>query len=194
MSRIACLALATLISMGACVAEDEFVPSDNEEQADISETVEFRVPDVPTSIEIGPESTTVTNNQSIAYGHCNPAETGDDGVIRIDCPAKWTEVAWLHVSLEQSRELMAQGYTALDVQLAVDSSTREGDSLRISAHEVNETGAKRKLLSEPNVSDGESIEIPLGDTAFDVYLARGVNSIRTWQTGTIEFTVTTAAL
>ncbi len=185
-------ALTTLIGLGACAAEEGSAP--NDEQADTTEVIEFRIPEAATDVDFGSSSSVTEFGQSIAYGHCNPSETDEDGTINIDCPSKWSEVAWFHVSQEQVRALMEDGHGGLDFRLTIEETLIPNDDLRFSVHEVAEDGTKRKILSEPNLGDGETASIALDDVAYEIYLARGENSALIWANGAIEFSIAAEAL
>lgn len=186
------ISIVALLTLGACAQENGFAPSD--EQADSSEVIELRLPAAPTEIEFSSSRSDASFGQSVAYGHCDPEIINDDGSTTINCPSKWSEVAWFHVSQSEVRDLMAQGHTAIDFELDVENSVVPNDDLRFSVHEVAEDGTKRKILSEPNFGHDQTVGVTLADVGYDIYFARGENFALIWGNGAIEFSIDAQAL
>lgn len=187
----AVLALLATTTAACGSSEDQTAP--DEEQADSNEVIEFRLPDAPTEVSL--ESGVLTAmGQSIAYGHCDPSTTDDTGAITINCPQKWSEVAWFRISRADVEELIASGNGGLDFTLDVRDTTLYGDTVRFSVHEVAEDGSKRKVLSQPNLAHEATESIALDAIAYEIYVARGENSFLLWNQGTIEFSVSATAL
>lgn len=157
----------------------------SDERSDAVEVIEFQQPDAPTALDFDDQTHSASSSQSISFGHCDePVE--EDGVININCEQKWSELTWLSISKEDSQALLDAGEQKLHLDLAVRSFTEIPDSVRFSVHAVAEDGSKRRMISEGNVFDGESLELDLEATEYYVYMARGVNTYWAWHNGSIE--------
>jgi len=185
------IAVIALLTASACAADPEASPSD--ERADSSEVIEHRLPDAPTPMDVAQDDQAASTSQSIAYGHCDAPETADDGVITVNCDAKWSEVAWFNVSADVVDKLIGADKHSLALQVEIKNSTIEEDSVRLSIHGIGIDGASRKLLSEPNLFSSDSVEISLDDTSYQIYVARGENSSLIWGDGVIEFSLSASA-
>lgn len=184
MTLVSRMLLVSLVSLAACAAEDGSSPSD--ERADTTQVIKFHRPDAPTIIELSAADDAATSSHSISFGHCDEAQTGEDGVINIDCNEKWSELSWLSLSKEDAQSLVDQGQRTLSFDISVTDSTADRDSVRFSIHAVAEDGSSMKLLSKGNVFDGESMAIDLEATEYHVFMARGENSSLIWHNGSIE--------
>ncbi len=180
-------AVIALLATGACAAPIDNTAPD-EEQSDLVEVIDYRLPAAPTEIEFDAQGA-ARASQSVSYGHCLPAETDEDGAITINCPEKWSEVAWFRISNEDVQARLASGENTLDVALQI-LSTPIPDSLRFSVHEVAADGSKTKILSEANFFDGDTERFGLeSDASYEFYVAGGHNTVLQWGNGTIEFSL-----
>ncbi len=186
MSLLPSFTLAIMLSLGACAVDDSSMVNE-EERSDLVEVIEYHKPDAPTAIEYAEGVSFSTSNHSIAYGHCSEPEPQDDGVINIDCKAKWSELTWLSFPKELAAQLVEQGQTSLTLDLGILSSTIEDESVRLSIHAVDEEGKRTKVLSESNVLDGDTLEVDLQAQEYQIFVARGKNSFLVWGNGSIEF-------
>jgi hypothetical protein len=182
------LAFDALLSLGACAVDDGSMSSD--EKADISEVIAYHRPDAPTMIEFSATEAAPMSSHSIAFGHCETPVEGDDGSINIDCNEKWSELAWLSVSTDMSKGLIAKGATKLSFDVAVKNSTADTDSIRLSVHAIDENGRSFKVASEGNVFDGDAIAVDLDIAEYHVFMARGENNFLVWHNGSIEVDLT----
>lgn len=184
MSILTRFALVSLLALGACATEPEADFTD--ERADANEVITYQRPEAPTEIEFAGDASSSESSLSISYGHCDEATTDEDGAIQINCPEKWSELAWLSISKETSQRMIDQGHTSLQFVVAVKDSTNEAESVRFGVHAISDDGTRTKVASEGNVFDGEYLAVTLEPVAYHVYMARGVNQSLIWNNGFIE--------
>jgi hypothetical protein len=141
-------------------------------------------------IEFSDAASASTSSHSIAFGHCDAPQEGDDGAINISCNDKWSELAWLSISKDMSQSLLDSGVSQLSFDLAVKNSTAERDSVRLSVHATDDFGKSTKIASEGNVFDGDAVTIDLNASEYQVYMARGENNFLVWHNGSIEVDLT----
>jgi hypothetical protein len=190
MAALLRIPLVLLLSLGACAVDQ--APESSDERADSNEVIDYRRPEAPTIIEFD-ESGSATTAQSLAFGHCDEAETGDDGSIDISCPQKWSELAWLSIPRRSTEALMAEGKTHLNFDLAILGATIEGESVRFGLRSVDEEGNKTKVLTENNLFDGSSVELELAASEYEIFIARAANQFLSWPNSAIEIELATTA-
>jgi hypothetical protein len=180
------LPLLLLLSLGACAVDGASDPADPaDERADDDEVIEYRRPDAPIVLDFAAEQM-VTSSHSIAFGHCEEAQIGEDDAIEISCPQKWSELAWLRIPREVSEGLMAAGSTRLDFDLSILGATIEDESVRFGLRSVSDDGSKTTLISEKHVIDGSQLGLELDASEYEIFMARGVNQFLIWPNGVIE--------
>lgn len=191
MLRLSHVLIATLIVLGACTTDsEEGFPSDD--RSDSTEVIEYRRPEAPTPIEVAPEPATTA--LELAYGHCDPAVVDDDGAITINCESKWSEMAWLSISKETTEALVNAGKTRMAIDLSVSNATIADsivvESVRFAIRSIDDAGEKTIVFNKLNVLDGESIELDIAATEYEILFARAANSVWRWEDGVVNVDLT----
>jgi hypothetical protein len=180
--------LALALATGACATGDDeplddsgFESVGDETSADLVGDIQWQVRETPELLELD-----VPVGDKVEYGECERVEPEDDSTdIEIHCTMPWAEVAWYVIPKDVIAAGLDRGASKLTAPFVAPERT-----LRSSIHHVSAEGKRTKLISNPMLFDGDSIDADIDEAADHyIYVARGRSLAPLWGTGTVSYSI-----